>query len=100
VFVNRRADRVRVLRYDANGFALFYKRLEQGWFHLLEEDRPQRAYVEVRASDLAVFLQRIDPRGAKRRRAARRPREDRMGLAPAGSGCPAPATLCLSERLR
>jgi transposase len=69
VFWNRRADRVKVLWYDGNGFALYYKRLERGRFHLFAGDAPARACVEVRASDLALILQGIDLRGAKRRRA-------------------------------
>jgi transposase len=69
VFVNRRADRVKILWYDGNGFALFYKRLERGRFHLLSEEGDPEACVEIRASDLALILQGIDLRGARRRRA-------------------------------
>ena len=69
VFVNRRADRLKVLWYDGNGFALFYKRLERGRFHLLAEDPVDAASVPVRASDLALILQGIDLRGARRRKA-------------------------------
>lgn len=68
VFVNRRADRCKILWYDGNGYALYYKRLERGRFHLLADGEDTGASVEVRASDLALILQGIDLRGARRRR--------------------------------
>lgn len=33
-FVGRRNDRIKVLVFDRGGFAIFYKRLERGRFHL------------------------------------------------------------------
>ncbi len=32
VFVNRRRDKLKALRWDQNGFVLYYKRLERGQF--------------------------------------------------------------------
>ena len=32
VFTNRRRDKLKVLHYDVNGFALYYNRLERGRF--------------------------------------------------------------------
>ena len=34
IFINRRRDRVKLLRWETGGFVLYYKRLEQ-WLHLL-----------------------------------------------------------------
>jgi transposase len=68
VFVNRRADRIKVIWYDGNGFALFYKRLERGRFHWLADAQAREACAEIRAVDLALILQGIDLRGARRRR--------------------------------
>jgi transposase len=69
VFVNRRADRIKVIWYDSNGFALFYKRLERGRYHWLADAQAREACTEIRAAELALILQGIDLRGARRRRA-------------------------------
>lgn len=70
-FLNRRADRCKVLWFDGDGYALYYKRLERGRFYLGSdlgtECETDRGCIEVRASDLALILQGIDLRGARRR---------------------------------
>jgi transposase len=64
VFRNRRGDRVKILWWDRSGFVLWYKRLEKGTFHFPEAIG---AAVEVEAADLALLLEGIDLRGARRR---------------------------------
>lgn len=63
VFRNRRGDRVKILYWDRDGYALWYKRLEQGVFRF-----PTHAddSVEVPGSDLALVLDGIDVRNVKR----------------------------------
>jgi len=69
VFFNRRADRVKILWWDGDGFALFSKRLERGRFRVFAEPPGAGArVVEMPAGELALILQGLDLRGAKRRR--------------------------------
>ncbi len=65
VFASRRADRVKVLYWDRGGYALWYKRLETGRFHL---PKAEGTRVELSASDLSLLLEGIDLSGARRER--------------------------------
>jgi transposase len=65
VFFNRRGDRCKILFWDRTGFCLYYKRLEQGVFHL--PDYPaDTGTLEVNITDLALILEGIDLTGARR----------------------------------
>jgi transposase len=64
VFLNRRCDRIKVLYWDRDGFALWYKRLEKGTFRFPAGDG---AAVEVRSADLAMILEGIDLASVRRR---------------------------------
>jgi transposase len=37
IFLSRRKDHMKVLYWDGDGFAIFYKRLEKGYFHVRNE---------------------------------------------------------------
>ena len=65
VFVSRRADRMKILWWHRDGYALFYKRLERGAFRLpaLEGER-----VALSPAELAMLLEGIDATGARRRK--------------------------------
>jgi len=64
VFRNRRGDRIKILFWDRSGFCLWYKLLEKGTFRLPE---CHGSSVQVEAADLALLLEGIDLRGARRR---------------------------------
>jgi transposase len=64
VFLNRRRDRVKILYWDRDGYAVWAKRLEAGTFRMPEATGPQ---LEVRHAELAMLLGGIDPAGARRR---------------------------------
>ena len=67
LFVGRRRDRIKMLYWDRDGFALWYKRLEQGTFRL-PATKQGAASIELKASELAMLLEGIDPRSIKRRK--------------------------------
>ena len=64
VFRNRRADRVKILYWDRSGFVILYKRLERSCFRFPASREPR---MEVEAAELALLLEGIDLRGARRR---------------------------------
>lgn len=65
LFVGRSKDRLKILYWDADGFALWYKRLEEGSFRQ-PRVRSEDASVELKASELAMMLEGIDLRSIKR----------------------------------
>jgi transposase len=67
VFFSKRCDRVRVVYWDRNGFAMWTKRLERGRFHPTFDASGRLAARAVEASDLALILEGIDLAGARRR---------------------------------
>ena len=65
VFRSRRADRLKILVWDRDGFLLWYKRLETGVFKLPRAEAGTPS-VELRASELAMVLGGIDMTRLKR----------------------------------
>ena len=66
IFVNKRRDRIKLLMWDATGFALYYKQLESGTFELPKFDEKQSA--ELRWAELAMMLEGIELKSAKHRK--------------------------------
>lgn len=67
LFVNRRRDRLKVLWWDRSGYCLLAKRLERGQFRVFDRADRKGGAFEMSASELALILEGIDLRGAKRR---------------------------------
>jgi transposase len=77
VFRSKRGDRLKLLYWDSDGLAIWYKRLEEGTFVFPRPDE-QRATVGthgllIRAAELAMLLDGIDLSGVKRRKRYQRP---------------------------
>jgi transposase len=68
VFRNRRGTSIKCLIWDRSGFLLVYKRLERGRFYLPTEPRRGERSIELNAGELALMLEGLDLRGAKRQR--------------------------------
>lgn len=67
LFVGRDRDRIKILYWDKDGYALWYKRLEEGTFRL-PPAKTNGASVELKASELAMLLAGIDLTSIKRRK--------------------------------
>lgn len=65
VFVNRRGDRMKILFWDRSGYVLFYKRLEEGVFHL---PPPAAGSVEIDVTQLTLILAGLDLAGARQQK--------------------------------
>jgi transposase len=71
VFSNRRRDRVKILYWDRDGFAVWAKRLEEGTYAMPfgDDKEPRR---EITAQELGALLSGIDLSVAQRRKRYRR----------------------------
>lgn len=71
VFSNRRRDRIKILYWDRDGFAVWSKRLEEGTYAMPfgESEQVRR---EITAQELGALLSGIDLSQAKRRKRYRR----------------------------
>ena len=67
VFRGKGGDRLKILYWDRDGYALWYKRLEEGTFKLPRTDGTT-ASVELHGSELAMILDGIDLSSVKRGR--------------------------------
>ena len=67
VFFSRRCDRVRVVYWDRNGFAMWSKRLERGCFRPAFSADGKLLASAIESAELALVLEGIDLAGARRR---------------------------------
>ena len=66
LFVNRRRDRIKILYFDRDGLAIWYKRLEAGSFEM--PTTAERDGIELQAAQLAMILSGIDMSSARQRK--------------------------------
>lgn len=87
VVFNRRGDHARILFWDRSGYCLVSKRLERGRFSTpFERVVEGQTHVEMESAELALILEGIDLRGARRR-----PRWSPSGARERPEPAPAPA---------
>jgi transposase len=67
VFLNRRRDRLKLLYWDQDGLAVWYKRLEAGTFQLPAASKEAKS-VTLSPSELALILSGIDLSSVRRRK--------------------------------
>jgi len=67
IFMNRRANQVRILFWDRDGYVIMMKRLEEGTFRRTKTAQGE-SIVEIDAGELAMLLEGIDAPSIKRRR--------------------------------
>ena len=66
VFLNRRADRLKLLGWDGRGFWIWYMHLEAGTFQSPAQSSDP-AHLEIDVTQLSLIINGIDLRSAKRR---------------------------------
>jgi transposase len=73
VFASRRRDRIKILYWDRDGFAIWSKRLEEGTYAVPRADGVEERRREITAQELGALLSGIDLQEAARRKRYRRP---------------------------
>ena len=77
VFRSKRGDRLKLLYWDSDGLAIWYKRLEEGTFRLPAADGTRGRSGEhgllLRPAELAMLLEGIDLSHIKRQKRYQRP---------------------------
>lgn len=68
IFFSKRCDRVRVVYWDRNGFAMWTKRLEHGRYRPAFSADGRLGPAAIEAAELALIVEGIDLAGARRRR--------------------------------
>src|SRR4030042_1489444 len=68
VFMNRRANLIKILFWDRSGYCILAKKLERGKFKIPHEVVENVTHIEVESAELGLMLEGIDLRNAKRRK--------------------------------
>lgn len=66
IFINRQRNRIKMLRWEAGGYVLFYKRLEKGSFEL-PQTKNNELNISIDYSQLVMLITGISMKYAKKR---------------------------------
>lgn len=81
LFLNRRRTLLKLLYWDSDGYAIWYKRLERGTFRI--PDPTAEGRIELTAAKLAMLLEGIDFRHTRKRTRYRHGRPETISKKPA-----------------
>ena len=73
LFVNRRRDRMKILYWDRDGLAIWYKRLEAPGTFQIPAIVTEAASIEMTPTQLSLILSGIDLKSAQQRKRYQRP---------------------------
>ncbi len=73
LFVNRRRDRMKILYWDRDGLAIWYKRLENPGTFQIPTTATKAASIEMTPTQFALILSGIDLKSARQRKRYQRP---------------------------
>ena len=69
IFRNRRGDRLKILYWDGDGMAVWYKRLERGTFRLpAMPPGPRPTRLELSSTQLVALLEGLDLKSVRKTR--------------------------------
>lgn len=66
IFISKRRNAVKLLRFEGDGFAIYYKRLEKGTFEIPEQDKKSEILL-LTDNELIFILKGISLKGIKYR---------------------------------
>src|SRR3954470_20922479 len=67
IFLNKKHNQVKLLLWEGDGFALYYKRLEQGTFEIPGADDKKES-LSISSQQLQLILQGISLKSVRRRK--------------------------------
>ena len=67
IFFNKKHNQVKLLLWEGDGFAMYYKRLEQGTYEVPAADKDNTT-VSISSQQLQLILQGISLRSVRRRK--------------------------------
>ena len=68
IFVNKRRNRIKLLYWDRDGYAIWMKRLESGTLEVPRADDAETTSLKITASQLSLILEGIELSSVRRRK--------------------------------